>query len=287
MKTRSQGPAHQVLSTALALALAVAVPGSAGAQDAEAITDPQAAAGRAGAGCGQIQNYVPGTATAGEFVVSDCFSVNDGLRQPIDYWRFRTDGRRDIHVVVEAPGMAVRLRLLTEDGVEVAADLFVNPFAFFSTQVPAGSYRIEIQSRGESNGGARAYGRYTLRSSTDVAGFEGCPTLEPLPAVGQVEGEWSVEDCLLPTMLRYELRRHDYYLLRVTSRRDVVLTLESPGIGSTLALFSRDGAPIADAITAGEPGRIAMQLAPGAYVVRVGVASGDRRETGRYTLQGR
>lgn len=268
----------------LVVALAAAVPVCASAQDTEAITDPQAAAGRATAGCGQIQDYVLGTATAGEFRVSDCFSLNGGLRQPTDYWRFRTDGRRDIYLVAEAPGMQVRLRLLSDDGVEVKADEFVNPFAFLSTQVPAGTYRIEIQSRGESGGGGRAYGHYTLRSSTDVAGFEGCPTLEPLPASGVVQGEWSVEDCLLPTMLRYELRRHDYYLLQVMSRRDVVLSLESPGITSTLALFTRDGAPVADAMAAGEPARIATQLAPGTYVVRVGVA-GPERETGRYTLR--
>jgi hypothetical protein len=86
-------------------------------------------------------------------------------------------------------------------------------------------------------------------------------------------------------MLRYELRRHDYYLLQVTSRRDVVLTLESPGINSTLALFTRDGAPVADAMAIGEPGRIMSQLSPGEYVVRVGVGSGNGRETGRYTLR--
>ena len=117
MKTRSQRPTHRMLSTviALAVALAAAVPISAVAQVAEAITDRQAEPRRAPAGCGQVQDYVPGTATAGEFAVSDCFSVNDGLRQPIDYWRFHTDGRRDIQVVVEAPGMAVRLRVLTAE----------------------------------------------------------------------------------------------------------------------------------------------------------------------------
>ena len=109
--------------------------------------------------------------------------------------------------------------------------------------------------------------------------------LEPLPMSGVVQGEWSVADCLLPTMLRYDLRRHDYYLLQVTSRRDVVLTLESPGITSTLALFTRDEAPVGDAMATGGPARITTQLAPGTYVVRVGVASGDGRETGRYTLR--
>jgi hypothetical protein len=270
---------------ALAVALVAAIPPCVSAQDTEVMADPQAASGRTASGCGQVQDYVPGTAVAGEFTVSDCFSVSAGLRQPTDFWRFRTDGQRDIHVVVEAPGMAVRLRLLTEDGVEVTADLFVNPFAFFSTQVPAGSYRIEIQSRGESNGGGRAYGRYTLRSSTDMAGFEGCPSLVPLPSTGTVQSDWSVADCLLPTMLRYELRRHDYYLLQVPSRRDVFLSLESPGITSTLALFARDGAPVADAMAIGEPGRIVTQLAPGTYVVRAGVAPGSGPETGRYTLR--
>lgn len=275
--------ASRLLAAAL---LSCAFPACAFAQVPEAMTDPQAAPGRAAAGCGQVQDYVPGTAAAGEFTVSDCFTLNDGLRQPTDYWRFRTDTQRDVYLVVEAPGMAVRLRLLTEDGIEIKSDEFVNPFAFVSTQVPAGTYRIELQSRGESGGGGRAYGRYTFRSSTDVAGFEGCPTLEQLPASGAIQGEWSVADCLLPTMLRYELRRHDYYyLLQVTSRRDVALTLESPGINSTLALFTRDGAPVADAIAGDEPGRIVSQLAPGAYVVRVGVGSGNGRETGRYTLR--
>lgn len=283
MKTRFKAPVRRMLTTVVGLAAFVPVCGS--AQEVEVVTDPQAAPARAAAGCGQVQDYAPGTAAAGEFSVSDCFSVNGGLRQPTDYWHFRTDGRRDLHVVVEAPGMQVRLRLLSEEGVEVAVDEFVNPFAFLSTQVPPGTYRIEVQSRGESSGGGRAYGRYTLRSSTDVAGFEGCPVLEPLPASGLVQGEWSVADCLLPTMLRYELRRHDYYLLQVTSRRDVVLALESPGITSTLALFTREGAPVADAMAIGEPGRIVSQLAPGTYVVRVGVASGNGRETGRYTLR--
>jgi hypothetical protein len=169
--------------------------------------------------------------------------------------------------------------------VEVKADEFVNSFATFSTQVPPGTYRLELESRGESSGGGRAFGRYTLRSSTDVAGFDGCPKLERLPASGLVAGEWSVEDCLLPTMMRYDLRRHDYYLLDVSSRRDVVLTLESPGVTGTLALFTRTGEPVADAMAAGEPGRIAAQLAPGTYVIRVGLASGAERETGRYTLR--
>ncbi|HSU13505.1 hypothetical protein [Longimicrobium sp.] len=258
---------------------------SARAQQTDQLADPQAPAGRHAVGCSQVADYVPGTAAAGEFTVSDCFSLNAGLRQPTDYWRFHTDVRRDVQAVVEAPGMQVHLRLLTDDGVEVKADEFVNSFAILSTQVPPGTYRLEVENRSESSGGGRAFGRYTLRSSTDVAGFEGCPKLETLPSAGLVAGEWSVEDCLLPTMMRYDLRRHDYYVLDVTSRRDVALSLESPGVTSTLALFTRTGEPVADAMVAGEPGRISAQLAPGAYVVRIGVASGAERETGRYTLR--
>ncbi|HEX6749208.1 MAG TPA: hypothetical protein VF092_18065 [Longimicrobium sp.] len=232
-----------------------------------------------------MADYVPGTAAAGEFTVSDCFTLNAGMRQPTDFWRFRTDVRRDIQAVVEAPGMQVHLRLLTDDGVEVKADEFVNSFATLATQVQPGTYRLEVENRTESSGGGRAFGRYTLRSSTDAAGFEGCPKLEPLPTSGVVAGEWSVEDCLLPTMMRYDLRRHDYYLLNVSSRRGVALSLESPGVTGTLALFTRTGEPVADAMAAGEPGRIATQLAPGTYVIRVGVASGAQRETGSYTLR--
>jgi hypothetical protein len=230
--------------------------------------------------------YAPGTAVDGEFTVLDCYTVDAGLRQPVDYWRFHTDTLRDIYAVVEAPGMRVHLRLLREDGVEVKSDEFVNPFTFLSTQVPAGTYLLEVESRGDPIGDGRMFGRYTLRSSTDVSGFEGCPKLEPLPSSGTVFGGWSVDDCLIPTALRYDLRHHDYYQFSVTSRRDVTLTLESHGLGSTLALFTRDGEPVADVIAVGDrPGRIEKQLAPGTYVVRVGVLTGDPRETGHYTLR--
>src|SRR5215218_280509 len=67
---------------ALVVALTIAVPAS--GQDAEVMADPQATPGRAAPGCSQVQDYVPGTAVAGEFTVSDCFTLNGGLRQPTD-----------------------------------------------------------------------------------------------------------------------------------------------------------------------------------------------------------
>jgi hypothetical protein len=63
------------------------------------------------------------------------------------------------------------------------------------------------------------------------------------------------------------------------------LTLESPGINGTLALFTRDGSPVAETTSIGGPGRLAEQLAPGTYVVRVGVGLEAGRETGGYTLR--
>jgi hypothetical protein len=97
-------------------ALLVVTTTSARAQQPDQLTDPQAPAGRRAVGCGQVAEYVPGTAAAGEFTVFDCFTLNAGLRQPVDYWRFHTDVRRDIQAVIEAPGLQVHLRLLTEDG---------------------------------------------------------------------------------------------------------------------------------------------------------------------------
>jgi hypothetical protein len=239
---------------------------------------------RPGEGCDQVEDYVAGTAVQGEFTVADCSVVEAGQREPLDVWRVRADARRDLHFIVDAPGLHVRLRLLTEDGVEVAADEYVGTFTYVVTQVPAGDYRLEVRSRGESFGG-RAYGRYRLRSSTDQIGFEGCPSAAPLPAAGVLQGEWSVDDCKQPAMMRLEMRYQDYYLLEVGVRREVKLTLDSPGINGTLALFTRDGAPVDEAMAIDEPGRITRQLAPGAYVVRVGVGLEAGRETGRYTLQ--
>lgn len=274
----------RTLALPFAVTLLAVLPACASAmQVAEVIKNPEAALERAGSGCGQIQEYVPGTAVQGEFGSTDCYVVDAGQREPLDYWRIQADGRRDLYFVVEAPGMHVRLRLLTEDGVEVEADEYVGPFTFIISQVPSGTYRLEVQSRGASYGG-RAYGRYLLRSSTDQAGFEGCPTAAPLPAPGIVRGEWSVEDCAQPAMMRLEMRYHDYYLLEVPVRRDVTVTLESPGINGTLALFTRDGAPIDETMAIGGPGRITRQLAPGAYVVRVGVGLEAGRETGGYNL---
>lgn len=267
------------------LAWTAALPACASAMaTAEAPASPSAARERAGSRCPGIQDYVPGTAVQGELTSDDCFEVEADRREPLDVWRIRADGRRDLHLVVDAPGMEVRLRLLTEDGVEVGVDEHVGAFTFIVTQVPAGTYRLEVRSKGGAFGG-RVFGRYVLRSSTDQAGFEGCPTADPLPATGVVRGEWSVEDCAQPAMMRLEMRYHDYYLLEVPVRRDVTVTLESPGVNGTLALFTRDGAPVAEAMSIGGPGQFAEQLAPGTYIVRVGVSLEAGRETGDYTLR--
>lgn len=270
-----------LLLTAMLLA---SIPACASAMQApDAAMASGAAPTRPRQSCDRATDYVPGTAVQGEFTVADCTIVEAGQREVLDVWQVRADGRRDLHFVVEAPGMHVRLRLMTEDGVEVAADEHVGPFTYVVTQVPTGTYRLEVWSRGESFGG-RAYGRYLLRSSTDQVGFEGCSVLTPLPTSATVEGEWSVEDCVQPAMMRLEMRHQDYYLLQVTARRNVTVTLTSPGINGMLALFTRDGAPVDEAMAIGEPAWITRQLPPGAYVVRVGVGLEAGRETGRYTL---
>lgn len=125
------------------------------------------AAGRGAPGCAQVQDYAAGTAVMGEFTASDCFNLNSGLRQPTDYWRIRTNVQRDIYAIVEAPGMALRLRLLTEDGTEIKTDEFVNPFAFLNTQVPAGGVGSATQRETRSTGNRleRGCGAPTLRKS--------------------------------------------------------------------------------------------------------------------------
>jgi hypothetical protein len=86
-------------------------------------------------------------------------------------------------------------------------------------------------------------------------------------------------------MMRLELRYHHYYLLELPARREVSLTLESPGVNGTLALFTRDGAPVDETMAVGGPGRMTKQLAPGSYVVRIGVGLEADWETGRYSLR--
>jgi hypothetical protein len=83
----------------------------------------------------------------------------------------------------------------------------------------------------------------------------------------------------------FEPRRNDCSLLQGRRNATCPLTLEPPGISSTLALCARDGAPGADAMAVDERGRIVSQLALGAYIVRIGVGSATERETGRYTLR--
>lgn len=228
--------------------------------------------------------HVPGSAVSGEFTVDDCSAQEDGNRRVIDFYGIRADARRDLFVVVEAPAMDIRLSLLNDGGDEIAADGFTGAFTFISTQVPAGLYLLRVESRGGS-ADARLHGRYTLRSSSDEVGFEGCPRTDTLQMGSSVSGEWSVDDCRNAVNTRWDLHHFDYYRLRVAAARDVALELVSPGINSILTLFSADGAPLASAGAYGEPGRLSTQLAPGEYVVRVGVASGSPRETGRYTLR--
>lgn len=228
--------------------------------------------------------HVLGSTTAAEFSVEDCSAQEDGNKRVIDFYGIRADTRRDLFVVVEAPAMDVRLSLWNEDGIEVAADGFTGAFTFISTQVPAGLYLLQLESRGGSPD-ARLHGRYTLRSSSDQVGFEGCPRTDTLQAGSSISGEWSVEDCRIAVNTRWDLHYFDYYRLRVDTARDVALELASPGINSILTLFSADGAPLASADAFGVPGRLSSQLAPGEYVVRVGVASVSPRETGQYTLR--
>ena len=228
--------------------------------------------------------YTPGSAVAGEFNVEDCSTTETGTKQVVDFYGIRLDGRSDIFAVLEAPGLNVRLTLMNEDGVEVAKDGYIGAFTFISTQLPAGLYLLQLVSEGGAPDN-RVYGRYSLRSSTNSIGFEGCPQIDTIQPTATVTGEWSVEDCIHAVNTRWDLHRFDYYRLRIPTRRDVTLELASPGINSLLTLFSADGAPLGGAESFGTPGVFSTQLAPGEYVVRVGVASYSPRETGSYTLR--
>jgi hypothetical protein len=232
-------------------------------------------------GCGQLPDHTPGSEVRGEFAESDCAAPAQGRREPVDYYRIQVDGRTDLHAVVDAPGLEVQLALLGEDGTPITHDEWTGELTYLSAQVPTGIYRLRLQSRGD----ARVHGRYTLRTSTGGIGFEGCLVLPDAPLGGSVQGEWSVEDCRRPLFPRGELGYVDYYLLRAATRHDVTFALESPGIGATLQLFTRDGAPVAEAEAYTGTGTLTAQLAPGAYVLRLGVAQGSERRTGRYTLR--
>lgn len=257
---------------------------SACASAAGAAQVPAAPTGRpesAPRGCGDVPAYVPGTELRGEFSESDCVAPASGRTEPVDYYRIAVDARTDLHAVVDAPGLGVQLTLLREDGSQIENDEWAGELTYLSAQVPAGVYRLQLQSRGDE----RLFGRYTLRTSTGDVGYEGCLVLPETPLSGSVQGEWSVEDCRRSLFPRSETGFVDYYLLRVPARRDVSIALESPGIGATLQLFTRDGAPVAEAEAYTGAGTLTTQLAPGAYVLRLGIAQGSERKTGRYTLR--
>jgi hypothetical protein len=255
-------------------------------QVAEVLADPQAALVRAATTCRQVQEYTLGTVVEGAFTASDCAHVEmpTKLRQPFDFYRFKVDGNRDVYAVLDAPGLKVRLRLLREDGVEVARDDYEGAFTLLSTQVSAGTYRLVLETRGIHTD-ARYYGPYRLSTSTDQVGFHGCTQIAEVRPGDTVQGEWSVTDCKQMGSNRWEQRFVDYYLLRVPQQRNVTLNLNAPGINSDLRLFSRDGVPLKEANTIGRDARIATQLAPGDYVVTVNVGNITSRETGRYTLR--
>lgn len=248
---------------------------------AQVLADPAGSLDRAAQGCGQVPAHTPGTEVRGEFSESDCWTPAAGRQEPVDYYQITVQDRTDLHAVVDAPGLGVQLALLRENGTEVARDEWTGDLTYVTAQVPAGVYRLQVHSRGDE----RLNGRYTLRTSTGEAGFEGCLLLPELPLGGSVQGEWSVEDCKRPLYPRWNVGHVDYYLLRVPARRQVSIALESPGIGSMLELFTRDNAPVAQTDAYTGAGTLSAQLEPGTYVLRVSVAQGSDRKTGRYTLR--
>lgn len=243
---------------------------------------PQGA--RAGSGCAEAQMYELGTVVSGEFTLDGCYAMDGQEREPIDAYRFMVSEHRDVHAVVEAPGLDVQLALLREDGTAVKTQPYDGSFTSLFAQVPAGTYRITLRSLGGGASVGRLLGRYSLSTSTDRVGFGGCTKLPDL-ALGQSRpGEWSVDDCKQPIGSRDVGRYVDYYLLSVPRARDVAVSLESSGINSYVQLFTREGAQIAVADAFSRTGRIEQQLAPGAYVVGVSTSSVNTRDTGRYTL---
>jgi hypothetical protein len=253
-------------------------------QGMEAVTNPQAVLARASSGCAQIQPYTLATVSEGEFTASDCSIVEGGEREPVDYYEFTTPEQRDVFALLEAPGLDVQLALVRTDGIQVKAQPYEGAFTSLSVQVPAGTYRIALRSRGDASSQGRLLGGYTLSTSTDRAGFQGCTRLAEIQQGRSVQGQWSVEDCKQPIGARDVGRYADYYLFHVPQARDVVVSLESPGVNSYVQLFTREGALLKSGDAFSQTGRITTQPAPGAYVLAVGTSSVNQRETGRYTL---
>ena len=245
---------------------------------------PQPVVAGGGPGCAHTEPYEPGMVVSGEFTASDCYAMDGPEREPVDTYRFVVPEQRDVHAVVDAPGLDVQLALLREDGTVVKMQPYDGSFTSLFAQVPAGTYRITLRSLGGGASLGRVLGRYSLSSSTDRVGFGGCTKLPNLPLGQRREGEWSVDDCRQPIGSRDVGRYVDYYLLSVPGTRHVVLSLESPGINSYVQLFTREGAQIAVADAFSQTGRIERQLAPGAYVVGVSTSTVGARDTGRYTL---
>jgi hypothetical protein len=251
---------------------------------AEAVTSSQAVPTRAPSGCAQIRSYTLATVVEGEFTASDCSIVEAGERELVDYYEFTTPEQRDVFALLEAPGLDVQLALVRPDGIQVKAQPYEGAFTSLSVQVPAGTYRITLRSRGDASSQGRLLGGYTLSTSTDRVGFQGCTRLAEVQPGRTVQGQWSVEDCRQPIGARDVGRYADYYLLQVPQSRDIAVSLESPAINSYVQLFRREGALLKSGDAFSQTGRIATQLAPGAYVLAVGTSSVNQRETGRYTL---
>jgi hypothetical protein len=273
---------RQVFHAALVGSLAVLPACSAAVPAGGVAASPQGA--RAGSGCAEAQLYELGTVVSGEFTADDCYAMDGAEREPIDSYRFVVPEQRNMHAVVEAPGLDVQLALLREDGTAVKTQPYDGSFTSLFAQVPAGTYRISLRSLGGGANVGRLLGRYSLSSSTERVGFGGCVKLPDLPLGQGRQGEWSVDDCKQPIGSRDVGRYVDYFLLSIPRARDVVVSLESSGINSYVQLFTREGAQIAVADAFSRTGRIEQQLAPGAYVVGVSTSSVHARDTGRYTL---
>lgn len=101
-----------------------------------------------GSGCAGLQADEPGTVVSGEFTADDCYAMDGPEREPVDAYRFTVPEQRDVHAVVEAPGLDVQFALVREDGTVVKTQPYDGSFTSLFVQVPAGAYRITLRSLG-------------------------------------------------------------------------------------------------------------------------------------------
>jgi hypothetical protein len=194
-----------------------------------------------------IVRYALVTKIEGELTTSDCIYGDATIVPPkyIDYYSLSVDQQTRITILFNDYAAQLNISIFDSNQKDMPLS---QGLGVFTTQVTPGNYTIAVFSI------IGDVGQYTLSTSTDEKGFNGCSILSKIELGTKVDGEITASDCTFGADLV------DYYEFSLTEQDTVAICG-----GAGVSLFLRDGTPLETNIIA-RNGCFLRDLQPGSYV---------------------